>query len=193
MGWDDWDDDEPQPRRRRRDPFDVRDGRPEQSGAVTGAGVVTIVVSVLFLLCGGGLGVCGLFCTSAGAAARQQGGFLPPQLFERLGGIMLGWSLFHLLLAVGMLMAGIVTLQRRNWGRVMTLILAGIVGALGGVQFIVAILIGVSDGGGLFGNNDPEDRIVQAVVFCISALLYVAYTIFVFIVLLNSHNRAEFD
>src|SRR5262245_36364482 len=132
MGWDDWDDDDPQPRRRRRgDSLDLRDHGAAHSGAVTGVGVMSIVLSVLFLLCGGGFRLCGLFCASAGVAARQQGNILPPEMFETMGGVMLGWALLHLLLGVGLLMAGIVSLQRRNWGRVMTLILGGIIALLG--------------------------------------------------------------
>lgn len=195
MGWDDWDDDDPQPRRRRGGghSFDVREGGPAQSSAVTGVGVVTIVLSVGFLLCGGSFGLCGVFCASAGVAARQQGNILPPEMFETAGGVLLGWALLHLLLGVGLLIAGIVTLQRRNWGRVMTLILGGIVGFLGGGQIVLSIMIAVSEGGGLFGNADPEERVVQAVIGCFWALIYIAYAIFVYIVLLNSHNRAEFD
>ena len=195
MGWDDWDDDDPQPRRRRRgdDAFDVRSDGPAHSGAVTGVGVVSIVVSVLFLLCGGSFGVCGVFCASAGMAARQQGNILPPEMFETAGGILIGWALLHLLLGVGLLMGGIVTLQRRKWGRVMTLILAGVVGLLGVAHVVFAALVGASDGGGLFGNADPEDRIVQAVIGGLWGLLYVGYAVWVYVVLLNAHNRAEFD
>lgn len=195
MGWDDWDEDEPKPRRRRRgdDSFDVCDGGAAHSGAVTGVGVVSIVLSALFLLCGGAFGLCGVFCASAGVAARQQGNIFPPDMFETAGGVLLGWALLHLLLGVGLLMAGIVTLQRRNWGRVMSLILGAIVGVLGGAQIVFSIVVAMSEGGGLFGNADPEERVVQAVIGCFWGLLYVAYAIFVYTVLLSSHYRAEFD
>ena len=62
---------------------------PRLSGAVTGAGVVTIIMGALSILCGGGFGVCGLFCAGAGAAARQQGNILPPEMLENYGGFFL--------------------------------------------------------------------------------------------------------
>jgi hypothetical protein len=193
MAWDDWDDDEPRPRRSRR--FDVDDLRQgtRQSGAVTGAGVVTIIMGALSLLCGGGFGICGLFCAGAGAAARQQGNIIPPEMLENYGGFFLAWGLFHLALGVCLLIAGIVTLQRHNWGRTFALILAGIVACIGLVQFGFFIMVGMGEMGALFDNGDPDERIGQAVVGCMHAVIYLAYAIFVYIVLLNSHNKEEFD
>src|SRR5437773_1064271 len=192
MSWDNWDDDEPRPRRRRYDVDDLRQG-PRLSGAVTGAGVVTIIMGALSILCGGGFGVCGLFCAGAGAAARQQGNILPPEMLENYGGFFLAWGLFHLALGVGLLIAGIVTLQRRAWGRTATLILAGVLTCVGFTQFGFFILAGMGEIGGLFDNGDPEERVGQAVMGCFHAVIYLAYAIFVYIVLLNSHNKEEFD
>lgn len=189
--WDDWDDDEPRPSRRRYSD-DVRYDAPPQSGAVTGAGVVSIGMAVLSMLCGGCSGLSGLFCTAVGAGARQQGNIFPPDMFDSAAGVLLGWALLHLVLGVGLLIGGIVTLQRRNWGRVLTLMVAAVVALTGIVQFGFFLMIGIGDFGGLFG-ADPEARVGQSIMGCLGALLYFAYAIFVYIILLSSHNKAEFD
>jgi hypothetical protein len=192
--WDEWDDDEPRSRRRRaRDDHDLRHDVPPHSGAVTSVGVISIVMAIIFMLCGGGFGLCGLFCTGVGMAARQQGNIFPPDLLESYGGVLLGWGILHLLLGVGLLVGGIVILQRRNWARVFTIVLAGIVGALGAVQIVVFILMATGDGGDLFGNVDPEERIGQAVGGMFVALIYLAYAVFACVILLHSHYREEFD
>lgn len=190
--WDDWDDDESRPRRRRFDE-DLRHGGPPQSGAVTAAGVMSIVMAVLCMLCGGCFGLGGLFCTAMGAGARQQGNILPPEMLETYGGVFLGWALLHLILGVGLLIAGIGTLQRRHWGRILALGAAAVVALVGLAQFVFSILVGTGEFGGLFGNPDPDARITQAVMGCFGGLLYLGYAIFVYIVLLNSHNKAEFE
>src|SRR5262245_14983321 len=100
MSFDDWDDDEPRPRRRRRHDEDLRLSGPPRSGAVTAAGVVSIIMSAVFLLCGGCFGLGGLFCTGFGMAARQQGNIFPPDMFETMGGVLLGWAILHIVLGV---------------------------------------------------------------------------------------------
>ncbi|GEM_PF-2592442 len=193
MSWDDWDDDEPRPRRGRYGD-DLRHDMPPQSGAVTAAGVVSIITAVYCMLCGGCSGVGGLFCGLAGAGARQQGNILPPDLFESAAAVFLTWALLHLGLGVGLLMGGIVTLNRRNWGRICTLICGAIGTLIGVTQFVFFVMVGTGEfGGGLFGNPDPDARVGQAVMGCFGALLYFAHAIFVYIVLLNSHNKEEFD
>ena len=189
--WDDWDDDEPRPRRSRYGD-DLRHDAPPQSGAVTAAGVITIIMAVLCMLGGGCTGACGLFCTAVGAGARQQGNILPPELFESTAAVLLGWALLHLILGVCLLIAGIVTLHRRNWGRVMTLIAAAVVALAGVVQFAFFLMIGLGEFGGLFGAA-PDSQIGQSIMGCLGAMVYFAYVIFVYIILLNSHNREEFD
>ena len=186
---DDWDDD-PRPRRRRFGD-DLRHDAPPQSGIVTAAGVVSIVMAVVCMLCGGCFGLGGLFCTAVGAGARQQGNILPPEMFESAAGVLLGWSLLHLILGVVLLIGGIGTLQRNNWGRLTTLIAAAILAVLGVVQFVFFIMIGIGEFGGLFGAQ-PNDAIGQAVMGCFGALVYFAYAIFVYIILLSSHNKEEF-
>lgn len=193
--WDDWDAGDSRPRRRRRadDDLDLRHDAPPQSGAVTGAGVVSIIMGVLFLICGGGFGMCGLFCAGAGMAARQQGNILPPEMLENFGGVLLGWGLLHLILGVCLLVGGIMTLQRKNSGRVFCLVLAAIVALLGVGQLVLCILMIADDGGGFFGNPDPDERIAQAVGGMFVGLLYIAFSVFVGLVLMNAHNKGEFD
>ena len=193
MSWDNWDDDEPRPRRIQYGD-DVRQNLPPRSGAVTAAAVVSIIMAVGCMLCGGCAGVSGLFCFVIGAGARQQGNILPPEMFESQGAVMGSWALVHLVLGVCLLIAGIVTLNRRNWGRVFTLMCGALGALMGVVQFIFFIMIGTGEfGGGLFGNPDPNARVGQAVMGCFGALIYFAHAIFVYIVLLSSHNREEFD
>jgi hypothetical protein len=194
MSWDDdWDDDEPRPRRRRYGD-DIRQDMPPRSGSVTGAGVTSIIMSVMCLLCGGTFGVGGLCCGIAGAGARQGGNILPPDLFESAAAVFLTWALVHLVLGVGLLIGGIVTLNRHNWGRITTLVCGAVAALIGVVQFVFFVMVGAGEfGGGLFGNPDPEARVGQAVMGCAGALIYIAYAIFVYIVLLSSHNREEFD
>lgn len=194
MSWDDdWDDDEPRPRRRRYGD-DVRQDMPPRSGSVTAAAVISIIMAVLCMLCGGCSGVSGLFCTAIGAGARQGGNILPPDLFDSAAAVFLTWALLHLLLGVGLLIGGIVTLNRHNWGRVVTLICGAVAALIGVVQFVFFVMVGTGEfGGGLFGNADPESRVGQAIMGCFGAMLYFAFAIFVYIVLLRSHNREEFD
>ena len=73
-----------------------------------------------------------------------------------------------------------------------TLVLAAIVALMGATQLVVFILVGTSEGGGPF-NADPDERIGQAVVGSLGALLYLGYTVFVYVILLNAHNKEEFD
>ena len=193
MSWDDWDDDEPRPRRNRYGD-DVRHSMPPQSGAVTGAAVLSIIMAVLCMLCGGCNGVMGLFCTAVGVGAGQGGNILPRDLFDSAAAVFLTWALLHLVLGVGLLIGGIVTLNRRNWGRLLILFGAALAVLIGIVQFVFFVMIGSGEfGGGLFGNADPDARVGQAVMGCVGALVYFAYAIFVYIVLLSSHNREEFD
>jgi hypothetical protein len=193
MSWDDWDDDEPRPRPRGSyDDLELRHGSPPQSGAVTGAGVVTIIMGVLFLLCGVTSGFCGVVFAGVGQMAREQGNVLPPGMFEVTGGVLLGQALLYLILGVGNLIAGIVTLQRRNGGRIFTLILGAVSGLLGLGHLSLIVMI-LSHGVGLFGAMGSEELAVQSVMMGIIALVFVGHTIFVYTVLLNSHNKEEFD
>ncbi|MCS7046822.1 MAG: hypothetical protein NZO58_10740 [Gemmataceae bacterium] len=196
MSYDAWDDELLPRRRRRRDLDDIAlSGHPmrPQSGIVTAVGIISIIKSVLFLLYGGFFGMCGLFCAAVGIGARNQGGFPPPDLFERAGGIIFAWGFAHLVLGVGLLIGGIVVLQRRNWGRILLLACAAAIAFLGATPAVVAIMDAMDEAGGFFGNAQPEDRIGLAVFGMCVTLIYLAYAIVVFLVLLNRNIRAEFD
>ena len=192
MGWDDWDEDEPFPRQPRWDDDGLRRSTPPQGGVVTAAGVITIILGVLFLLCGVCSGFVGILFAGVGQMARQQGNVLPPAPFEITGGVLLGWALLHLVLGVLSLIAGILTLQRHRFGRMLTLVLGSINGLLGAGQLALCVMLGMDEIGGIF-DRDPEGDMVKAVMWGFVALLYLGHAVFVCIVLFNSHNKEEFE
>jgi hypothetical protein len=188
----DWDD-APRRRRRRNDELDLRRHGPDYSGAVTGAGVFTIVLGGLSLFCFFCAGMVGLFMVGVGEMARQQGNMLPG-MFAATGGVILGMALLYLLVGICYLVAGIVTLQRRHWGRVFALIMAGVSVLLGIAQAVLTVLgfLGMDPfmpGG---GGGDGE-QVVGAVTNMFAGLIYFAHAGVVFVTLLNPYNIAEFE
>ncbi len=194
MPWDDWDDEDelfPRQRRRGEEGDSLRRRGPPQGGVVTGAGVVTIIIGVLFLLCGVCSGFVGVLFAGVGQMARHQGNVLPPALFEVTGGVLLGWAILHLALGVLNLIGGILVLQRSRFGRLLTLGLAMLNGILGVGQLVLCVLLGMNEIA-LF-DADPDAALVKAAIWGVIALLYVGQAVFVCIVLFNSHNKEEFE
>jgi hypothetical protein len=188
----DWDD-PPRRRRRRHDDLDLRRHGPDYSGAVTGAGVFTIVMGGLSLFCFICSGMLGLFMVGVGEMARQQGNMLPG-VFAATGGVILGLALLYLLVGICYLIAGIVTLQRRHWGRVFALIMGGVSVLLGIGQVVLTVLgfMGMDPFMGPGGGGEGQE-VVGAITNAFAALLYFAHGGVVFVTLLNSYNIAEFD
>lgn len=156
-----------------------------KSGPVTAVGVVNIVL-------GGLTAICGLIAMFAGAVIfgggkqlegeiqkgiRQAGGNpADAQAIGGLAGILAGAvvviAVIALLIAVLWILAGIGVLGRKQWARVITLILGAIAGILG-----VLSLLSIA--------SNPMNAFI-------GVLLYGGYAVFVYVVLLNARNAAEF-
>jgi hypothetical protein len=188
----DWDDESPRRRRRRYDDLDLRRQEAQYSGAVTGAGVFTIVLGGLSLFCFLCTGMAGLFMVGIGEMARQQGNMLPG-MFAATGGVILLFALLYLIVGICYLIAGIVTLQRRHWGRVFTLIMGGISVLLGIGQVVLSILGFLDMDPFMPGGGGEGDQVVGAVTNMFAGLIYFAHAGVVFVTLLNSYNIAEFE
>src|SRR5262249_22117033 len=89
--------------------------------------------------------------------------------FSMFAGILIVLAVIGLIIAALRIMAGIGVLNRRPWGRTMTIVLASI-------SVLVAILF-------LLGLN-PVSLLLFAV--------YTGYIVASFVILLNSQNAAEF-
>jgi hypothetical protein len=79
-------------------------------------------------------------------------------------------------------------INRRQWGRVFTLILGGIAGVKSLLAIFLAIMVMSQPARGPF----DDDRVVGFMVLMMLALLYLGYCIWTYVVLLNSRYGAEF-
>jgi DNA-directed RNA polymerase subunit RPC12/RpoP len=139
-------------------------GQAPRSGVVTAVAVVNYVVAGLQLMCGLAFMAFGLL----GARMLRNAAAQNPNV--QINGVNVGLivvivGVVWLALAVPMLLAGYGVQKRRNWGRVLSLILAGLA-ALGGVFQLLAL--------------NP------------AVLFSAGYAIFLFVVLLNEKYAAEF-
>ncbi len=188
---DDWDDDyDDRPRRRRDyddydDDYDDRSMRRrlrERSGAVTAVGVISIVLGSLLVL----FGLCWFFggVLTAGLAQEVRGnpgaGFL-----SIAGGLIIVLSLLTLLVASLMIVGGVGVLNRRNWARILTLVLAGI-SAILGLFFIFAMVQSLN-------TPFPDDRAAKVFFSLIGIFLALGYAVLDFAVLLNPAYAEEFE
>lgn len=178
------------PRRRRdRDDDDDIDARPRRkrgsgAGSITSVGVITIILGSLTLLCGVCVAIAGIGFAGGGGQGRFGGGNVLP--FQAAGGILIAFAVLILVFGVVYLVGGIGVLQRRNWGRIMTLIAAGFSGLFGVLQI----------GGGvinLLGPAPMESKIGAFLVNLLVAFVCLAHCIMSFMVLLNSKNAREFE
>lgn len=137
---DDWDDDDDRPRRRRDRDDDYEDDYVDRrlrstghSGAVTAVGIINIIVGSLSAL----LGLC-LFLGGAfvGGAANDFRGNPGAGLAGVLAGAILIVAFLILVIAVLEILAGVGVLNRKNWARILTLVLGGL-SALGGLLSIL--------------------------------------------------------
>ncbi len=159
-----------------------------RSGLVTAMAVINFVFGGLGILCGilGFLG--GAFLASAGSAGsdferelerqmRQKGvqvpgGQVTSKTVQTVGTIVMITSLVSLLWGAGAITGGIGLIGRKNWGRILTLVLAGVSGLL---AILSLIQIGSTGAMGL-----------------LNVLIYGFYTVFAFVVLLNPNRAREF-
>jgi hypothetical protein len=190
--WDD-DDDEDRPRRRRRrfddDDYEYDDddrairrvsGR---SGPVTAIGIVNIVL--------GTLGAIGSFCILiggffiAGAPAFNRGGpgpgAPPAGMMGLMGGAVVLVGVLAMLFGAAYIFAGIGVLNRRNWARILSLVLGGFtgLGALLGLLGSFRMIANPGQMGAGLGNLSV-------------AGLQLGYVIFMYTILLNARFASEF-
>lgn len=194
MPRDDYDDDDDRPRRARRrsrdddDYEDIgrrrRSGGGERSGSVTSVGVISIILGSLTLLCGL-CAVVGSFTFLAAGPGGQFGGrnVLP---FQAAGGVAVIISLVVVIFGVLYLTGGIGVIQRRNWGRIMTLVMAGF-SILSGILCLIAVV-------GMLATPAPiEGKMIGVLIYLLGAFIYFAHGIMAFVVLLSSDNASEFE
>ena len=135
------------------------------SGMVTAVGVVNFLLGGLNALCGGVLIMGGGLAAGAGAASAAGGEPEAAAAATIVGGLIIVIGVVVLILSLPMIIAGVGIVKRRQWGRVLTLILRGILGVLG-----LLSLASAQPGG----------------------LVQLAYCMFVFVVLLNAKYASEF-
>lgn len=151
-------------------------GRP-RSGAVTAVAIVNYVLGALYFICG--LIFMVAFNAIAGVAfgqiqeAATKGDAQAQEAMKNAGGaagILAGMGIFVgvciIIFGIPMLLAGYGVMKRAQWGRILTLILGGFAGV-----FALLSLFNRSWGG---------------------VVIYAAYAVLVFVVLLNKQNAAEF-
>lgn len=187
--YDDWDDDDrPRRRRERDDDYDYEDDyvdrrlrRAGHSGAVTAVGIINIIIGSLSAL--GGLCVF-LIGGLAGGAAHDFRGNPGAGLAGILAGAILVVAFLILVVAVLEILAGIGVLNRKNWARILTLVLGGLSAVLGLVHIFGMV--------SAMNNPFPEDRAGAVFVSLLLVLLYVGYTVLVYVILLNPAYAEEF-
>jgi hypothetical protein len=92
---------------------------------------------------------------------------------QTVGVIIMATAVLTLLWGGLAIAGGVGLIKRRNWGRILTLVLGGIAGVLA-----ILSLIGTFQGGG--------------VASLVNVLIYAGYAVFAFVVLLNPQNAREF-
>ncbi len=151
-----------------------------RSGAVTALAVVNFIFGALRLL-DGGLCVCGgaLAALWAGTAEPETGRLTLEYIFAPVAGILAPFAVvigvISMILGVPSIIAGFGVLKRRQWGRILTLILGGLSGAMAVFNLLNAVF-----------NLGVTPNIV-------GLLIQGGYCAFVFIVLLNKQYAAEFQ
>src|SRR5262249_54194399 len=147
-----------------------------------GIGVITIILGSLTLLCG----ICTMIA-ALGFAGAGAGRFGPNVLpFGAAAGILTGVSVLVLIVGVLYLVGGIGVLQRKNWGRIVTLISAGFSGVFG--VFMILSFIG-----NLISAAPMEAKVMALLVAFLGILIYFAHCIMSFIGLLSRENAREFS
>ncbi len=193
---DDDDDDAPRSRRKNRadddDDNEDYDDRPRRlkvsgkSGAVTAVGIINIVLGSLVTLGGICFLLSGLVFTGAAVDARNQFG---PQggggLFAAAGAMIVVLAILVLVLGVAEIMAGVGVLNRRPWGRILTLVLAGLVAlsALGSLWGMIQTF-GLPAG--------FPGKTTSILTQLVGALLEIGYVVMAYTVLLNQRYASEF-
>jgi hypothetical protein len=191
--WDDDDDDDRPRRRRRRDRYDDdedddlgrRRKREAPSGAVTGVGVIGIILGILVLL----LGMCLLMGVAFMGEAGRQGAFAMPGFGAGMAVVMVVTILILLWGALAMV-AGIGVINRKQWGRILNLIVTGI-GAAAGLLSLVGAIVALSAAADAGPGRGPV--MMGSMLNFLVAFVLIGYCIQSYIVLLGSRGASEFN
>lgn len=139
-------------------------GVPVRSGAVTAVAIVNFVLGGLSLLCGG-------IVLLGGAALMglvgKQGGAEEQAAAAALGGIALVIAVVMILLSLPTIIAGIGVINRRNWGRILTIVLGVLAGLLALLDLVTVNIFGL--------------------------VIHAGYCVLVLVILLNQKYAAEFS
>lgn len=184
MPRDPWEDDDDRRRRRRDDDDDYEDDfidrrfrRAAQSGAVTAVGIINIIDGTLAVLGGLCLGVIWTQVTQNFRGGPEAG------LMGIVSGVIVMLALLILVVGTLEIIAGVGVLNRKNWARILTLVLGGVasVRALLCAFFMISAL----------NNTFADERTVGAVFFGLVVVFSIAYVILVYVVLLNPTHADE--
>ena len=191
--WEDEDVDRPRRRRQRaryeddddEDDYDIRRrGAGGKSGAVTGVGIISIILGSLDLL----FGVCMLLVTIIMGNEGNRGAFAMPG-FGGAVAVVLVFTLLILLWGTLTLVSGIGVLNRRQWARVMVLVLSGI-GAAVGLLYLFLAFGSLSAGVDAAGNRGAN--VMGFLFFLLLAAILIGYCVWSYVVLLNARYGSEF-
>jgi hypothetical protein len=175
-------DDYDRPRRRRR----PRRGG-QQSGAVTLVAVYSFILGGLYVLCGLGIMILGSAIGSLGFAmsedmpADNPGADAARAGFAAATAVFIIIGILALIVAFLLIMAGVGVIKRRQWGRILTLVMAALIGVLALIQgwgFVQSLALGA---------------FAPVMWNFLFFALFAGYTIVSYMVLLNSRNAEEFS
>jgi hypothetical protein len=142
-----------------------------RSGVVTALAIVNFIFGALGLLCGGAI-VCGggAIAGIIGAAAKNDPTIKAEDaaaVAGIAGGAVAVMGVIVMVMGVPTIVAGIGVLKRRQWGRILTLVLGALAGALAVFALVSLNIVGL--------------------------LIHGGYCAFAYIVLLNKQYAAEFQ
>src|SRR5262249_20409591 len=112
------------------------------NGAVTAVAVLNFLLGGLCLICGVISFIVGALATGVGdAASREPSGRLGGALLTSLGIVLIILAGGYVLLGIGGIVAGVGVTNRRQWGRILTLVLGGLAALLALVS-LVSVFMG---------------------------------------------------
>jgi hypothetical protein len=131
-----------------------RSGR-TRSGAVTAVAIVNYIFGGLNIICGMVILFAGTMVAKFMGAAIKQDPNLDPQAAKMaeavgtgLGALVIGIAVFTMIMALPMIIAGYGVQQRREWGRILTLVLGGLSGLLALLSLVQFNICGIVMQGG---------------------------------------------
>lgn len=161
----------------------------ERSGAVTIVAIMSFVVGALVLL----FGMCSFIGVAAlTGEAGARGVLRIPELGAGMG-LAIVVCVAIILWGVGAVLGGIGVMGRKQWGRILTLVLGGFAAlvALLFIWFGVVALPEPTPPGGIPPAVPPP--LGPAVLSFFVGLVFLGYTILAYLILLNPSHGAEFN